>query len=455
VRTRLLAASLIALLAAVCGGGQSEPAQLPRIVSAVAERNVVDGAAQPNSTLRVTFSRSLVLPESDVPFASHFELSVPTIDPVTGDERNERVFAQAAQVDSANSRVVVLRIARLIPEGSDLIVSGRAFVSRSEEELRATVESDLTPAQVLLATVVFQPTNPSLVTASESREISAEDRDPAAQRSLLEAHLAARGASPAVREAALASYDTMPGDIVPAPKARAALAALTGTFAEAAVASLLTADNCTGAPAAIVAFQEVPGTTSLLARVTYARDGRRVLSLDPRLETERIEHLMPMLAHEAIHCDRNGGRFEEVAATALDTFLYLHLVAVTPEITRTGSLLARELNTDAIAMINSGRRYPESVGVLRTPGVNRVLPGTNLMHASFADFVAASYAQIQNNTSPPEPVAEAYVANIAAAVGMPARTAFDLVYLDELLGFALDPRVIAAALDALELAPVR
>src|SRR6185436_1602538 len=126
-----------------------------------------------------------------------------------------------------------------------------------------------------------------------------------------------------------------------------------------------------------------------------------------------LELLMPVLAHEAIHCDATDGLAEEVAATAFDTFLYLHLLAAEPDLAGAGTKVGRELNVDAIAMINSGRRLPESIGLLPSVGVTRVLPETNSPAGSFAELVVQSYPTITTTTSAPEPLAQTYVANIA------------------------------------------
>jgi hypothetical protein len=215
----------------------------------------------------------------------------------------------------------------------------------------------------------------------------------------------------------------------------------------------LTAENCTNAPAVLIAFQEPPDFPTLFARVTYAQGGSRVVSLNPSIEGERIEHLMPILAHEAIHCDRRSGRFEEIAATAFDTYLYIQLLSQMPELATAATPLAVELNVDAIAMINSGLRLPESIGILRSPGVTRAVPGTNDGSPSFADLVAAAYENIFFNESPDEPLAQAYVADIAAESGLPEASAFDLVYLDELLARSVTAEVLTGAIGALGLGP--
>jgi hypothetical protein len=443
-----LAGLLLTLLGACGGGGQ--PAELPAIKSASAERDVVDGAAKLTSTIQVQFDRTVKLAPSKVPLASQFELSVPDIRGGAA----KRVLVSQAAIAESNSRLVVLHVDALVPQGTELRVARRAFQEGAEGDITAAIEADLTPETALLASVALGLTRAALLSPQEPPALSPGDRDPQAMRQALEALLEKQAPSAAARQAALARYDSISSEIVPSPKLRAALAALTGTFAEPAIDYLLTSNNCTGKPAALIAFQPPPDDPKLLARATFTRDGRRVISLNPTTEGNRIEHLMPLLVHEAIHCDNDDGRFEEVAATAMDTWFYLNLVANEPELVDAKSPLARELNVDAIAMINSGRRLPESVGILKSPGVSRAIPETTSAATSFADVVAASYAQIQQNESAEEPLAQKYVEALAQVAGMKPGGAFNLVYLDEVLGRAIEPRVLVAAINALGLVPV-
>jgi hypothetical protein len=283
--------------------------------------------------------------------------------------------------------------------------------------------------------------------------VTAADHDPAAQRSALQAHLTKRGADETTTKSALARYDAMPPTVIPSPKVRAALAALTGTFAEPAIDALLTSGNCTNKPVQSILFQSPPDAPELLARVTFA-NGARILSLNPVLEGDRLERIMPFLAHEAIHCDRTDTKTEEVIATSFDTFLYLQLVAAEPDLAADATPASREFNLDAMAMINSGRRLPESIGILPSAGITRALPGTTATFGSFAEFVSSAYANVDTGISPHEAVADAYIARLAPLAHMPAQTGFDVKYMDELLGRAMSQPALAAAIQALGLEPL-
>lgn len=435
---------LVALGALAGGCSSGQEGQTPKVASAHAERDVVDGEAKLASTVEVRFDRSVVLARAKVPLASNFEVDIPAVS--GGGAR--RVLVRSAEVDARNARLVILKVDAVIPDGATLRIAERAFRQSATGEIKVAIEGDLTPVLALLASEPVTLGRPELLQAGKTAEVRDADRDEAAIRGALAASLEKRGIDADTRKRTLDRYDSLSSTIAPSPKIRAALAGLTGTFAEPAIDAIFTANNCTGKPAARVVFQPPPDAPELIARVTFTRAGQRVISINPIAEGERIDHLMPILAHEAIHCDGQDGLSEEVAATAFDAFLYLQLVARDPSLVSAGTILARELNVDAIALLNSGRRLPESVGVLPSAGVPRVLPETTVRYASFAELVAAAYPGIDTAQSPQEPLAAAYVGNLLAASGMAAGNAFNLRYLDELLGRAIDPAVLAAAVQA-------
>lgn len=409
---------------------------------------MVDGQAQLTSVVKVQFDRDFKLAEGDLPLASNFELSVPLAEGGT-----ERVLVQSAEVAPGTGRVIQLKVSTLIPQDAKLSIRRSLFQAKATGNIEAKVDSDLDKTLVVLASKALISSNEAFLGDPETAPVKPEDRDASAMRQALEAHMQARNTDPQTVQDALDLYDVIPPTIVTSPKLRAALAALTGTFAEPAIPSLLTASNCTGKPASKIAFQEPPGNPRLLAQVTHLGDGSRVVSINPFAEGERLEYLAPILAHEATHCDDEDGLVEEVAATAFDAFLYLQMLAVDPDLGSGRTRVAREVNFDAVAMINSGALLPESAGILPSIGVKQVLPGTNAPQASFAEFVAKAYAQLGSSASPTEPLANTYTAILAKAAGMPDGDAFDLRYLDEVVSRAMPAGVLFTAITALGLEP--
>lgn len=445
-----LAVALFApLLLVACGG--SDPPPIPNVRRAEAVRDVINGEARLSTTVTVEFDRDFEIAEGRVPLASRFEFDVPDLVSATG---RKRVLVREAQRQPPGGRTVVLYVDALIPEDSQLKVSKAAFRRNEPGEMVHPVASDLTVSTAALASLPFATARTEFFAPmGEAPPPTEADRDPAVQREALRAHMLLRDPTGDLAERALARYDAIPPAIVPSPKLRAALAGLTGTFAEPAIDDLLTADNCTGEPAARVAFESPSDEADLFAQVTFELDGSRVVSVSPALEAERFELLMPVLAHEAVHCDLEDGRYEEIAATAFDTLLWIQLVAVDPSLTEGVTRLSRELNVDAIAMFNSGRRLPESLGLLPSPGVQQALPLTTAAERSFADLIAVAYEQLPND-SPNEPLAREYVKILAAASGHDEGAPFNLVYLDELLGRVATPDLLAALMLIYQLVPV-
>jgi len=438
------------VLAAACSKGEPER-PLPRILEAAATRDIANGEALPSSTLDVRLDRDFQLVEGRTPLASHFELWIPD---VAGDVEGP-VFVRSAEQDTGNPRLFRLTVDRLIPEGTVLKIEKKAFRSGAEGMIEGPVATELSASQVFFATSLFQFGDPALTNDEPGAPaVDPDEEDVEKQRALLLAHLEARAAPPEVVAVALARFDAMPVDRVPSPKLRAALAALTGTFAEPAHDYLLGDLNCTGRPVALIAFQPPPDRPDLLARSTRTEEGALVISLNPRLVGERIEHLMPLLVHEAIHCDERDGRFEEIAATAFDTLFYIELLASFPNLPWAETALSRELNVDALAMLNSGRLIPESGGVLATAGAGDALPGSSTSPVSFADLVADAYPQVRVNSSPTEELARVYADILARRSGMDAGDPFDLLYLDELIGRSFSADMIIALLQTLDLGPV-
>lgn len=448
MRLALAAILLLCLVAPACDSGGNH--EVPAIASAQATRDIIDGEGQRTSTVEVKFDRPLEFAPRRVPLESLFELQWK--DPADPDKKTvRRQIARATESD--DERGVVLHISVLVPNGAELHVRRSAFRESEEGDLVAPVQSDLSLVGTLLASNAFAVTTEESIAGGDPPAVDEAANDPAAMRRALEEHLARRQSDDETARRALAAYDAMSPTLVPSPKARAALAALTGTFAEAAIDYLLTAGNCTGQPVEAILFQVPPDAPRLFARVTFAPDGRRVVSLNPIIEGEPIERIMPILAHEAIHCDEESGIIEEVTATAFDSFLYIHLLATNPALANAGTPLGRDENVDAIAMINSGRLLPESLGILPSVGVDQALPGTDSDAGSFAALVAAAYSGLPAET-PPETLAQVYAGTLAQEAGMQPDGAFNPSYLDELLGRAADPLAIVTVLDTLRLVPV-
>ena len=451
-RFLVIACTLTALfLLGACGGGGGDASSGPpqRISQVTSTRDQIDGGPGTSSTVMLTLARGIELPNDEVPLESAFEVQVP--DPLE-EGVTHRVFPALATQSEDDHRIFELSFDVIIPDGSELLVAGRLLGGDESQSLTAGIQGDVNAIQALLASVALAPTDVAVLEAGEFAPATADDRDRAVQRVALEQHLDARGSPAELTDLALQRFDAMPEDVIPSPKLRAALSALTGTFADAAIEDLLTENNCSAMPVRLLAFQDPPDAPDLFARVTHEGDGGRIISFSPRLEGEPLELLAAIMAHEAVHCDVEGSIDEETAATAFDTLLYIQFLTVNPDLAFHGSPLSKDLNVDAIAMINSGRAAPESIGILASPGVRFAVPNTNAQAGSFEELIASAYAGAPRS-SPVEPLADIYLQGFAEMLGAPAGSPFDFEYLDAVFGAVLDPEVLIAAISALRLEP--
>lgn len=447
-------AVLVALLLVVAAcRGESTPAQVPRATTAAAERVIEDGAATARSTVRVEFpaGEEIELALEGAELRDAFTLRTPGLN-TTFTPQNIPVTSVSVSPDEPNA--VLLEVDGLVPERTELRIRRAALAEGGEGSYPVAVTSPLTALDVVLATNPVAPTDAAVFSVASVPPTTPADNDSDSVRTALEEHLAARGTTGAVADRAMDHYDTIAAEIVTSPKLRAALAGLTGTFAEPAIEHLLTNANCTGLAAERIAFEPPPDLPDLLARVTYASDGARIISLNPILEGEPFQLLMPILMHEAIHCDQVDGQDEEIAATAFDSFFYILLIAAEPELARAGTTLSRNFNLDALALMNSGRLLPESVGTLPSNGIANVFPGVDGGPSSFAAHIAAAYDTLPPGPSAPEDLAIAYAALLGADLELPPGNPFDLVYLDALLGLTMHPPVLWSAMEVLGVEPV-
>lgn len=446
----------LAATAVSCGGSgddkRSEGAGAgPVIESVVAERVVEGGISRFASEIRITFDGPVELALNGSDARAAVSIQVPGLDSTF---RPHDADLESVAIDRVSGDELVIVAREIIPDGSRLRIHRSLFDEDGEGSVTATVEGDNTVLDWLLAGRAVAPVRTELYSEAAVPQVEAADNDPAAMREALEEHLVARGSSAEVVERALSYYDGIDPAVVRSPKIAAALAGLSGTFAEPAIISLLTAQNCRGVPAERIAFEVPPDYPDLLARVTFTETGARVLSLNPSIAGERFELLMPILLHEAIHCDEVSEIDEEIAATAFDSFFYMLLVAADPTLPASGTALARNFNYDALGLINSGRLLPESIGVLPSERVAEVFPGAEDSPGSFAEYVLEAYELTGQGTSEPEALAVAYAANLGSDLDIGGGNPFDPVYLDALLGLSMQQNVLLAALDALGLEPL-
>jgi hypothetical protein len=133
-----------------CSGSTNSP--VPKVSSAVAERDVAEGRAKLSSTIRVTLDRDFEIADTNLPFASLLEFKVPKAE---GGEA--RVLVNTAERGQTNSRLITLHTSTLIPDGSTLMIQRKAFQRKANGTIDVEVTSDLDAPLVVLATRAFVP----------------------------------------------------------------------------------------------------------------------------------------------------------------------------------------------------------------------------------------------------------------------------------------------------------
>jgi len=440
---------IVAVVAAACGGGRNgeEPFEPPAVARAVAVRQIENGVALLKTVIEVEFDAAVYNGKRDAPAFEYVTIDIPS---ASASDGIETVSASEVRVDG---EMVFVTVPRPVPQDSVLHIEGGLFGHTDAPPIQVDVASTLSTFQATLAGNALQPTSPDVVTAGDPPAVTTGDRDTETLRRIMVDHLIGRGTTESIVGRAVGIYDAIDPEIVPSPKIRAALGALAGSFAEPAVEYLFSDVSCTGTPVTLVDFREIPQGGTLLARVIFDDNGDRIVLLKPSLEGERFELLMPLLAHEAIHCDQVDTIEEETAASAFDILLYAQLLTIDPSLALEGTPLSRALNLDLIAMINSGRRYPESLGILASDGVTQALPGTNSPLRSFAEVIANAYDLPPSDSPAPELLADVYASILAEQSGFQAGQPFDLVYLDQLIAQQMEPQALAALVIALTLQP--
>lgn len=247
---------------------------------------------------------------------------------------------------------------------------------------------------------------------------------------------------PARAAAAMAIYrDGTLTDTIPDPALRAATVALIGTIGEPAV------DVYRNGTYASVTWGETPPLA--IAQVRSARGGL-VVVFNQRYRHEPFALLSAPLLHEALHQDAAVSAKEEVIANAIETLQHLDMLSVDPALARTGSELARLLNTKAMARLNT--RDPQGqLRLLESRG--SVFPAsTDGAEGSDVDSFGGGYGEWQNAVATPgNGLLDAVLSNISGTPVHGAPFNDDSVGLLDAGQKALTPTELTAAAEAIRL----
>ena len=243
---------------------------------------------------------------------------------------------------------------------------------------------------------------------------------------LLDKKVAQKVITQARADAAMAGFNSSAAiGIIPDHNLRAACYALTGTFAEGAIASFIEGENDSGLHYSIIRFGATEDPTVPVAQTTIREsDGALRITIRQNLSGEPLQALSAWLAHEAIHQDDEQHLQEEKIGTIAEVLVYAQQALVDPAFIKSGSQLVNLENEKLIALLNSGRVKFPFVGPLDPPNARLdergVLPNSiadsdgDGVYTSFDNFVGRQYIKrgaISQNTNGNE-LLEAYITAI-------------------------------------------
>jgi hypothetical protein len=217
-------------------------------------------------------------------------------------------------------------------------------------------------------------------------------------RPLLEAYLGEGNLAVAT---GLALYDDpVLMEKVASPALRAGLIGLLGTAGEPAIDFILHARTAAGLPVvARIAFATAAwgGTHPLPALIQVNEQKQLTILFNPAFKAESPFLFTSLLAHEALHSDALASDYEEIVAQAIETAIYLEQLALHGDLAKSGTEMARRLNTSALVRLNSGAGA--KLGLFSSNNNQQVLPGSQLHYTSwYGQFAVTDLQETPGNT---------------------------------------------------------
>jgi hypothetical protein len=210
---------------------------------------------------------------------------------------------------------------------------------------------------------------------------------------------------------------------IPSHNLRAALISLTGTSAANAINVYLGTANVTGKPYTIIDFANT-SEAAIIAQTRVTSANRLETIIKPTFQGESYVSLSAILANESMHQDNTFTIQEETVANIVQDVTYNEQINADPGVVDDGTSLVKYLNTQQLALLNSGRSIFPVTGVLQAPILNtsrgvfpfgKTIPGGN--YVSYNDFIQRQYAARGgvSGTSPGNPTLDEYITHFPGA----------------------------------------
>ena len=338
----------------------------------------------------------------------------------TGTAQSKTTINITSVVAGADGNKVVITTDRRVRKGAHLVITDGAVTNASDStsigQQDVQLPKGLNKERFTLACRAFVPTqfqffDPSLFPSASALNTTPTEPSESTVTSQLTAYLNAEVSSgfitPDQKTAALATYnDATIKSEIPAPNMRAALASLTGTVADGAIAQFTTGANATGKAFTVVDFSTEVSSAAVIAETTGNVVTKRIRTLfKTSYEGENFLALAPFLAHEAVHQDLVGADptlpdsiHEEEFANSVETYIWAQELLQSPSVAAAHTELTTHLNADLLAMLNSGLALFPRVGEANAPiNSGNAMPksspnaGGSAPFASFEDFITRTY----------------------------------------------------------------
>jgi hypothetical protein len=362
------------------------------------------------------------------------------INPLTGNQKKlviNIVDVKVVDIPGETYGIIEITTDRLMRKGGRIYFYAGSLTNQSDgsavaEQIVRSPRGQ-NKERFTLASRAFRPTNIDLLSTalypSASAPIDASSAIPEATvtadlTAFLNAKVTKGLITAAERDEALDTYDDATNrQRVPDHNLRAALVSLTGTIAESAITTYLTGDNLSGSPYTILAFQTTTDN-AVIAETQVLPNGRLRMRIKPGFQGEHFAALSAIVAHEAVHQDATFTIQEEVIANLFQDVVYAQQLDVDESIASEGTALVKLLNTQQLALLNSGRGLFPIVGTLQGPilhAENGVFPGGKNIpggdYVSYTDYLTRQYAARggTSGTSPGNGTLEDYFDNFVTS----------------------------------------
>jgi hypothetical protein len=290
------------------------------------------------------------------------------------------VSAQVLNVDVtgdgvADRQLIEITTDRLMRKGGQIWFYPGAYTDDNGDtnvEHRTFAVKGLTKERFTMASRAFIPTNFNRFTSDHFTQsgspggLSTPVPEATVTTTLdgfLQKKVAAGAITQAKKDEAMATYNSSAAKSrVGDANLRAAIVALTGTFAEAAIT------NFFGPNYLVIAFLD-PGDPAVEVAKTTARetDGRLRTIFRPEYQGEPFQVLSAWVAHEALHQDNDFKLQEETIGVTVGTMVNIQQAQTDPGYLRAGSKLVNRENEKILAFLNSGRATFPFPGVKTAP----------------------------------------------------------------------------------------